>query len=118
MTKAGEQPTITQADIELWRAGNAAALDAAGYVMDAEQCRQGQFDNLPTAKAFQQEIASARTTSLAAQDGLVEALEWYADRMCEGWCDKDPKSCEAIGSDNCSGCRAHVALSAIKGDKS
>lgn len=63
---------ITQADIELWRAGNAAALDAAGMVMDAEQCRQGQFDNLPPAKAFQQEIARHRTTSLAAQDGRVD----------------------------------------------
>ena len=72
MTKAGEQPTITQADIELWRAGNAAALDAAGYVMDAEQCRQGQFDDLEPAKEFQREIARQRRATLKAIEEMMD----------------------------------------------
>lgn len=42
---------------------------------------------------------------------LVEALKWYADQMCEGFCaGKDPKACKAIGSDNCCGCPAVVAI--------
>ncbi len=67
-----EQPTITQADIELWRAGNAAALDAAGYVMDAEQCRQGQFDDLEPAKEFQREIARQRRATLTAIEEMMD----------------------------------------------
>ena len=50
-------------------------------------------------------------------DGLVEALEWYADQMCEGLCQgKDPKACAAIGADNCAGCPAVVALAAHRGE--
>ena len=104
---AGEQPTITQQDRDLYKR-------LLGLTQENFYNRQ---NGKPVVDALEL-MAKHRTTSLAAQDGLVEALEWYADRMCEGWCDKDPKSCEAIGSDNCSGCRAHVALSAIKGDKS
>lgn len=39
---------------KLWQKLNAAALEASGPVdctMDAEMCRQGQFDHLPTAQA-------------------------------------------------------------------
>lgn len=43
-------------------------------------------------------------------EAMQEALEWYANQMCEGWCDKDPKACEAIGPENCAGCPARVAL--------
>lgn len=67
-----EQPIITQSDVELWRAGNAAALDAAGYVMDAEQCRQGQFDDLEPAKEFQREIARQRRATLTAIEEMME----------------------------------------------
>lgn len=45
--------------------------------------------------------------------GLVEVLAWYADHMCEGWCDKDPRACNAIGPDNCAGCPARQALASI-----
>lgn len=52
--------------------------------------------------------------TIEAQATRIEALEaalrWYADQMCEGWCDKDPIACEAIGADNCAGCPSRVAL--------
>lgn len=48
----------------------------------------------------------------AREGELREALDWYADQMCEGWCDNDPKACSAIGSYNCAGCPARLALSA------
>lgn len=50
-------------------------------------------------------------TLIAERDAMRAALEWYADQMCEGLClGKDPKSCAVIGSDNCAGCPAVVAL--------
>lgn len=56
-------------------------------------------------------------TPVVPADGLVEALEWYADQMCEGICQgKDPKACAAIGADNCAGCPAVVALAAYRGE--
>ena len=62
MTKA-EQPTITQADRDL----------AASFVHEATcfDCK----DELELAFACHRIAAENRTTSLAAQDGLVEALE-------------------------------------------
>lgn len=66
-------------------------------------------DRLDVAADF---IASTTAQSEAVQ-GLVEALERYADGMCEGWCEgKDPKACRRIGSDNCAGCPAVIALAA------
>ena len=42
---------------------------------------------------------------------LEAALRWYADQMCEGWCQgKDPKACANIGADNCAGCPAVAVL--------
>lgn len=42
---------------------------------------------------------------------LVDALKWYMDQMCEGYCEGyDPRACAAIGPDNCAGCPAAVAL--------
>lgn len=58
--------------------------------------------------------------------GLREALEWYRDQMCEGFCEGfTPRICEAAMKENptggdCAGCRAVVALSSIpstKGDE-
>lgn len=48
---------------------------------------------------------------------LRAELERYADQLCEGWCDKDPKACASIGEENCGGCRARSAL-ALRGGKS
>lgn len=42
---------------------------------------------------------------------LREALKWYRDQMCEGWCEGfDPKICASMLSDNCAGCKAASAL--------
>lgn len=49
--------------------------------------------------------------ALSQDDVMRKTLEWYADQMCEGWCDNDPRACEAIGPDNCAGCPARQALS-------
>lgn len=45
--------------LEIWREGNAAALEAVGYIIDADLCRRGHFDDMPSAKAFQEVIAKA-----------------------------------------------------------
>lgn len=55
---------------------------------------------------------AAILTALQERDRLREALKWYADQMCEGFCQgKDPKACAHIGAGNCAGCPAVVALS-------
>jgi len=42
---------------------------------------------------------------------LSKALSWYADQMCEGWCEgKTPAACASIGSENCAGCHAVIAI--------
>lgn len=42
----------------------------------------------------------------ADRDRALEVLKWYADQMCEGWCDGDPKAAVGIGAENCAGCPA------------
>jgi len=79
MDKA-ERPTITQADrdaaAEVERAQFALAPDIAEKV--SALTIAGGRDNTITVQAF----ARHRTTSLAAQDGLVEALEWIS-KICD-----------------------------------
>jgi len=68
MDKA-EQPTITQADRDAaaayWK------VSMIGSSMTQKLYKSGEFDSSLIVQAF----ARHRTTSLAAQDGLVEALE-------------------------------------------
>ena len=45
--------------LQIWREGNAAALEAVGHIIDADLCRRGQFDNMPSARAFQEVIEKA-----------------------------------------------------------
>lgn len=45
--------------LQIWREGNAAALEAVGYIIDADLCRRGHFDDMPSAKAFQEVIEKA-----------------------------------------------------------
>ena len=52
------------------------------------------------------------------RDELRATLEWYADQMCEGWCDGDGKAAEGIGADNCAGCPARAALARYEGGRS
>ena len=75
------------------------------------------------------EVAHAATdrgmraeAALAAQpspdvEALVDALGWYADQFCEGFCQDFPslgytdENCER----DCSGCKARAALARVKG---
>jgi hypothetical protein len=52
------------------------------------------------------------TAALMADNArLREALEWYRDQMCEGWCEGfDPKICASMLNDDCAGCKAATAL--------
>ena len=75
-----------------------------------------QFTRWQMVVAMSHGMRLARQPAVPA-DGLVDALEWYADQMCEGLCQgKDPKACAAIGADNCAGCPAVVALAAHRGE--
>ncbi len=94
--KAGEQPTITQSDRE--KADMAFDLAFSG---DTETIDHDM------AELF----ASHRTTSLAAQDGLVEALERCA-QIVEQWNHRQNEKVDDIKY------IVRNALSAIKGDKS
>lgn len=60
--------------------------------------------------------AASRIISLEEEVGALRTLlEWYADQMCEGLCEKDPRLAERIGCENCAGCPARAALS-IRGE--
>jgi hypothetical protein len=56
------------------------------------------------------EAAEAIATLQSQLAEAREALRNFADKHCEGWCDEDPKACEAIGGENCSGCPLRAAL--------
>lgn len=69
--KAGEQPTITQADRD-------AAADYMNKMREpiwAAQCHAGNEHLHGPTSELVQAFARHRTTSLAAQDGLVDAIE-------------------------------------------
>lgn len=74
-----------QAALEIWREGNAAALEAIGYVMDADLCRRGQFDLMPSAKAFQEVIAKA----IEARRAETQSGSVHESADPQGVCPKD-----------------------------
>lgn len=66
--------------------------------------------------AWNTRTTDARITSLEEEVGALRTLlEWYADQMCEGLCEKDPRLAERIGCENCAGCPARATLS-IRGE--
>lgn len=69
MDKADEQPTITQADRDAAAAYWKASM--IGSSMTQKLYKSGEFDSSLIVQAF----ARHRTTSLAAQDGLVAEIE-------------------------------------------
>lgn len=40
---------------------------------------------------------------IAAAPEMLNALNWYADRLCEGWCEKSP---DCAHFEDCAGCLA------------
>jgi len=54
---------------------------------------------------------------IAAAPDMAEALEWYADQMCEGFCDDFPQAWtyHASMDEKCAGCKARAALAKAKG---
>ena len=99
MTKAGEQPTITQADIE-------AAIPILRHLN-----LKGIVNTEDDAEKIRKAFARYRTASLAAQDGLVEALEHIVHLF-----DSRPITERLFKPSAVTAIRK--ALSAIKGDKS
>ena len=83
------------------------------------------FDNPEAAKAAAQADYEARILSVLDMQptvspdvaALVEALEYYADQYCEGFCQDLPSAgytdekCEL----DCGGCKARAALARVKG---
>ncbi len=114
MDKA-EQPT-TQADRRL---DELKPRDIDGHLSDAIQdCLRQRFglvlSTSETTIMAQGAIAAlnTRTASPAAQDGLVEALEWYADPVMPYAITQASEPRSAVHADG--GKRARKALSAIK----
>ena len=145
MTKAGEQPTITPEDRKAYAALYLKDQGGPHSVHDlsvAAEIEMGIHDDWDGVQAFAAHrnlhestpennlagglwyrrwfaLANTRTTSLAAQDGLVEALEGLIEQCVA--CEKELTEV-VYQTDYCgeSGplCNARKALSAIKGDKS
>ena len=110
MTKAGEQPTITQAlkpcpfcKSEAKHFERHNPMSKWRHSVDCEKC--GASGPVEATKAGAISAWNTRTTSLAAQDGLVEALETMRNAIATGDTDW---AIELINK----------TLSAIKGDKS
>ena len=84
---------------------------------DAADVRAGRWDKVAGLQAF----ARHRATHAGEVERLREALEWYRDQLCEGFCEGfTPRICKAAMEENptggdCSGCRAVIALAALKG---
>ena len=45
----------------------------------------------------------ANARLIAAAPDMVTALDWYADQLCEGWCEQSP---DCAHFDDCGGCLA------------
>ena len=102
MTKAGEQPTITQSDRD--------AADALFSTMDYPRAAPEHVI---------QAFARHRTTSLAAQDGLVEAVvDALLSAFLAGRGSITARERNAHKPEPSMEHFRNIALSAIKGDKS
>ena len=99
---------ITQADRD-------AAAEVTVPNIRAINVRLGHLDDTPLVQAF----ARHRTTSLAAQDGLVDEILAHVERICGPI---STEVCEVAGDDDRSVLRHNIGavlwVSAIKGDKS
>ncbi|UPT53086.1 hypothetical protein [Synechococcus phage Yong-M3-232] len=111
------KPSGIAADRDAWRAKASRHTGAlASIIADPDCCavsktiarnalREGALTNTRT---------QAEAASKATIEELVGALRWYADQLCEGWCEgKDPRACASIGADNCAGCPSVVALNKV-----
>lgn len=71
---------------------------------------------LPYITAINAHDAAATDLRDEEIERLRQALTWYRDQMCEGWCEGfDPKICASMLSDNCAGCKAAYALAKSEG---
>ena len=59
----------------------------------------------------------ANARLIAAAPDMAEALEWYADQMCEGFCDdfQSAGTYHPDMDDKCAGCKARAALAKARG---
>jgi hypothetical protein len=57
-------------------------------------------------------VIAAWNTRKSAAPLLLEALDWYADQLCEGWCEKS--ACCAHFED-CAGCLARRTAASARG---
>jgi hypothetical protein len=48
-------------------------------------------------------VTAADARLIAAAPDMVSALNWYADQLCEGWCEQSP---DCAKFDDCAGCLA------------
>jgi hypothetical protein len=101
---SGPVVTVTQADIDC---AEAVWKQSLNWASTKDMALTIARHRIASTASLQSELAEAR----AEVERLREALIWYADQFCEGWCEgKDPKACAGIGAENCSGCPAVVTL--------
>lgn len=97
-----------------------AALACIGVLDDRISGLNDLVAVLRSAFAASQSLAQS-VDPVAGGEALREALEWYRDQLCEGFCEGfTPRICKAAMEENptggdCSGCRAVIALAALKG---
>lgn len=95
-----------------------------GYYLCVD-CRERHDHGSPMYEQIKASLAHpphpAPVDPVAGGEALREALEWYRDQLCEGFCEGfTPRICKAAMEENptggdCSGCRAVIALAALKG---
>jgi len=95
------------------------ACDVGDYGDYDGRCRVILGDDLRIAVVLgDHDESKANARLIAAAPDLLEALGWYRDQMCEGFCvDLKTQDYYAESMDfHCAGCKARAAIAKAKGE--
>ena len=99
--------------------GKWEACDVGDYGDYDGRCRVILGDDLRIAVVLgDHDESKANARLISAAPDLLEALEWYRDQMCEGFCvDLKTEGYYAESMDfHCAGCKARAAIAKAKGE--
>ena len=83
-----------------------------------EICETGDFRDAELVP-FNAKRWNADAHLIAAAPDMLEALRWYAEGMCEGFCSDYPSAdyYETAMDFDCAGCKARAAIARATGEK-
>lgn len=105
----GGQPTFQPAERGLVAAENLLMFEVGDQ--SVRGVRQAQQDD----SVYRMDIRGidcADARLIAASPDMLTDLDWYADQLCEGWCEG---SAEWAGFADCGGCRARCSAAKARG---